>query len=208
MKTEFLDSLKGKELTDDIIRQIQAESGKDVTAAKNQLQTQIDTLTANNAELQSQLDTKTQDIANIQQQLTEAQGSKTKMNELQQSLTDLQNQYNTDKTNWQAKLDKQQYDFLAKETMNGIKFSSNAAKDNFYQKLIEKNLPIENQKLLGFEDYLAAIKEQDPGAFVNDDPKPDPPKFTGGGGDGGDPPAGGDDKSIFGFNFIGVRKHE
>ena len=42
MKVDFLKSLG---LDDDVIKQIQAESGKDVTNAKTSMQTQIDSLT-------------------------------------------------------------------------------------------------------------------------------------------------------------------
>jgi hypothetical protein len=100
----------------------------------------------------------------------------------------------------------QQYEFLAKETIGGIKFSSNAARENFYQKLIEKNLPVENQKLLGFDDYLNEIKTQDPGAFVvEQSQEPDHPIFADGGGQ--KPPDSGN-KNSFNFNFTGIRKHE
>ena len=208
MTNEFLKNLG---IDEEIIKQIQAEAGRDISAAKTKLQQQIDSLTSNVTDLQNQIADRDTNIETIKQQLTEAQGSKTKFNELQQTLTDLQNQYANDKTSWENKLNKQQYEFLAKETINSIKFSSNAAKDNFYQKLLEKNLPVENQKLLGFDDYLATVKESDPGAFViepepNPEPNPEPkPQFI----NPNNPQPNNDPKpNMFGWNFIGVRKHD
>lgn len=203
MTNEFL---RGLNLEEETIQKIQAENGKDINAAKQKLQTQIDALNSNVTDLQSQIAERDNNISTIQQQLSEAQGSKTKLNELQENLTNLQTQYANDKTAWQDKLNKQQYEFLAKETLNGIKFTSNAAKENFYKNLIEKNLPVENQKLLGFDDYLSAIKESDPGAFVvEDNNNPPPAHFSNpNNNQNNQPPA----SSPFGFNFVGVRKHD
>lgn len=204
MTNEFL---RGLNLDEEIIQKIQAENGKDINAAKTKMQTQIDALNSNVSDLQGQLSERDASIATIQEQLKDAQGSKTKFNELQETLNTMRTQYENDKTSWQAKLDKQQYEFLAKETLNGVKFSSNAAKENFYRKLIEKNLPVENEKLLGFEDYLTAIKAEDPGAFVVEEPNNNPPPtFSNPNNNNNNqqPPAG---DSAFGFNFLGVRKH-
>ena len=205
MTNEFLKNLG---IDEEIIKQIQAEAGKDLSSAKTKLQQQIDSLTSNVSELQGQIAERDTNIETIKQQLTEAQGSKTKFNELQQSLTDLQTQYANDKAGWDEKLKKQQYEFLAKETMHGIDFSSNAAKENFYQKLMQKNLPVENEKLLGFDDYLAEIKAADPGAFKVEQPEPPAPQpqphFVAP--DGNPKPNPDGPKNEFGFNFLGVRK--
>lgn len=204
MKVEFLKSLN---LDEDTIQKIQAESGKDVTEAKTKLQTQIDSLTTQVNDLTSQVTQRDTDLTTLQQKLTDAGQSSAKLTQVQQDLQTLQSKYEADKTDWQTKLNKQNYEFLAKEALSNIKFSSNAAKKEFLNGLMEKNLPVENDKLLGFEDYLNTQKQSDPGAFIAEDPNPNPkPAFTSP--QNPTPNPNPTPESKFGFNFIGVRAHE
>lgn len=206
MKVDFL---KGLGLEDDVISKIQAESGKDVTEAKTKLQTQIDTLTQQNTDLQGQVTQRDTDLTELNTKLTNAGQSATKLTQVQTDLTNLQTKYNTEKTDWESKLAKQNYEFLVKEAVSGMKFTSNAAKKEFINGLVEKKLPVENDKLLGIDDYVASQKEADPGIFAVETPPDNPnnskPNFvpptnlT-------NPPAPTDDESKFGFHFIGVRQ--
>ena len=66
MKVDFLKSLG---LDDDVIKQIQAESGKDVTNAKTSMQTQIDSLTEQVTELQGQVTKRDTDLTDLKTQL-------------------------------------------------------------------------------------------------------------------------------------------
>ena len=47
-----------------------------------------------------------------------------------------------------------------------MKFSSESAKKAFLSDLKAKKLPLQEGKLLGFDDYLKSYKESDPGAFA------------------------------------------
>ena len=203
MKTEFLESLN---LDKDVIQKIQAESGKDVTDAKQKLQSQIDTLQGQVTDLSGQVEKRDSDLKELQQKLTDAGQSSAKLTQIQQDLTTLQSKYETDKNEWQTKLVKQNYEFLAKDSINNIKFSSNAAKKEFLNGLMEKNLPVQDNKLLGFEDYLKTQQESDPGAFVIETPPTNPPKFVNPASP--TPPPSNTDKNVFGFNFVGVRAHD
>ena len=206
MKVDFL---KGLGLEDDVISKIQAESGKDVTEVKTKLQTQVDTLTQQNTDLQGQVTQRDADLTELNTKLTNAGQSATKLTQVQTDLTNLQTKYNTEKTDWESKLAKQNYEFLVKEAVSGMKFTSNAAKKEFINGLVEKKLPVENDKLLGIDDYVASQKEADPGIFAVETPPDNPnnskPNFvpptnpT-------NPPAPTDDESKFGFHFIGVRQ--
>lgn len=208
MHSEFFDGLKGQVLDDDMIKKIQAESGKDVTDAKTKMQAQIDSLTGQVTELQTQVSQRDTDLSQLKEKLTQAGQSATKLTEVQKNLDELTEKYNQETSSYKAQLEKQQYDFLAKETMSGVKFSSNAAKENFYRKLIEKNLPIENQRLLGFAEYLEEMQKDDPGAFVIEQQQQDPPPANFSNPNGqqqqNPPPA----QNPFGFNFIGVRNKD
>ena len=55
--------------------------------------------------------------------------------------------------------------------MNGLKFTSNAAKKSFMADVIAKELKMEGDTLLGFDDFVNKYKEEDAGVFVADDNK-------------------------------------
>lgn len=59
-----------------------------------------------------------------------------------------------------------QNDFAAQAAISAVKFSSESAKKAFLSDLKAKNLPLQEGKLLGFDDYLANYKKNDPGAFA------------------------------------------
>lgn len=127
------------------------------------------------------------DLATLKKQLEDAGEDTKKLEELTTQLSTLQTTYDTAKTDYEKQLIKQKKEFLIKESVNALKFSSNSAKKAFLADVIEKDLPVENDKILGFEDFVNAYKEQDAGAFVvednggsagKDEPKPKP-QFTG-----------------------------
>ena len=86
MKVDFLKSLG---LDDDVIKQIQAESGKDVTNAKTSMQTQIDSLTEQVTELQGQVTKRDTDLTDLKTQLEQAGQSASKLAEVQKSFENL-----------------------------------------------------------------------------------------------------------------------
>lgn len=65
-----------------------------------------------------------------------------------------------------AQVEELQHDFAAQTAAAGVKFSSESAKKAFLGDLKAKKLPLQDGKLLGFEDYLKNYKETDPGAFA------------------------------------------
>ena len=208
--------LEGLGIDKEVIDKIMEENGKDIENARakeqgkfeterGQLQGQID-------DLQSQIETRDNDLTTLNEQLTAAQADAGKLTEAQTALTDLQSKYEADKQDWEARTAKQAYEFAVKTAMNGLKFSSAAAKRDFERGAIDKGLKMEGDKILGFDDYIKSYKEADPGAFAPDKPDPDP-----GEGGGATPPpkvvlptnpSPSGEKGIFGFDFIGVRPHE
>lgn len=71
-----------------------------------------------------------------------------------------------------AKVNKIRRGYLLKEAAGGIKFSSESAKKAFLSDLEAAELPVQEDKVLGFEDFLSKYKESDPSAFLPDKPAP------------------------------------
>lgn len=65
-----------------------------------------------------------------------------------------------------AQVEELQKDFAAQTAAAGVKFSSESAKRAFLSDLKAKKLPLQDGKLLGFEDYLKSYRESDPDAFA------------------------------------------
>ena len=119
------------------------------------------------------------DLINLQTQLKDAGGDADKLATLQTNFNNLQTTYNKAKTDYENQLAEQAYDFAIKENSSKLKFSSNSAKKAFMSDLKAKKLSMENGKILGFDDFVDAYKEQDAGAFItenterkNTEPKP------------------------------------
>lgn len=119
------------------------------------------------------------DLADLKQKLADAGVDKTKLDELTTQLSTLQTNYDTAKTEYEKQLLQQRHEFLAKELVGGLEFTSQSAKKAFLADLLAKNLPVENDKLLGFDDFVNAYKEQDAGAFKTVENNGTPDNSTG-----------------------------
>lgn len=151
------------------------------------------------------------DLAGLSKQLEEAGNDSSKLSTLSADLSSLQEKYDADIKNYQKQLQRQAYEFAVKDFANGKQFTSNAAKRDFIRSMIAKELKMENDKILGADDFVSAYTEENSDAFVVEEPNPDPtptpdplPTFV-------NPTPGGDpspvDSNAFSeaFNFIGVR---
>ena len=207
MQRKFLEDLG---LEKDVIDKVMAENGSDIENARktesDKFATERTTLTGKADDLQKQLDQRDADLKEVQGKLTAAQADAGKLKEATDQLTSLQTKYDTERQEWAQKQQQQAYEFAVKTAAGALKFTSAAAKRDFERGAIEKALKMEGDKILGFDDYVKAYQDADPGAFAPaEDPKPTDPQ---------DPtPAivlpkgnpGGSEKSAFGFNFHGVR---
>lgn len=110
--------------------------------------------------------TRDTDLATLKQQLEDAGIDKKKLDELNLQLSTLQSNYDTAKSDYEKQLAKQKKEFLTREKVNGLKFTSNGAKKSFLADIIAKDLPVEGDTILGFDDFVNAYREQDAGAFV------------------------------------------
>lgn len=152
----------------------------------------------------SQRDT---DLGNLKTQLEAAGADATKLQELTNNFTTLQGKYDTDMKAYKEQIKKQAYEFAVREFANNKKFTSNAAKRDFVQSMIAKDLKMEKDVILGADDFVNAYSKDNADAFVVEDPNPTPqptpkPQFVNPTPGGNPAPA---DNNPFQFNFTGVR---
>lgn len=112
---------------------------------------------AENAKLQEQLNAANKQIKEFQSM---------NIDEIKASAAAWQEKYAASEKAWNEKLAALKYEAAAKDAVADIKFSSNSAKRAFLSDLKAKNLPLENDKLTGFSDFLNSYKESDPDAFA------------------------------------------
>lgn len=159
--------------------------------------------------------TRDTDLAGLQKQLEEAGQDATKLAELNTQFSGLQQKYEDDVKNYQAQMQKQAYEFAVKEFASTKNFSSQAAKRDFVKSMIERNLEMEDGKIIGREDFAEKYSSENADAFVVEkaepEPQPEPtpapspavPEFmasTPG-------PTSSDAGNAFNFGFTGVRAH-
>ena len=140
------------------------------------------------ADLNATIDTRNADLQSIQEKLDKAGTDSAMIENLSGELSDLQAKYDAATKEYADKLSRQAYEFAVKDFANNQSFSSNAAKRDFINSMLDKNLPMENGSIMGANDYMAEYAKDNGDAFVvaNPDPQPQPdnlPKFVGGTGD-------------------------
>ena len=119
--------------------------------------------------------TRDADLAGLQEKLQNAGTDEAKLGEVTSQLTELQAKYDADTQALQTKLSAQAYEFAVRDFASGQKFSSLAAKRMFEQDMIAKNLPMENGKIMGANDWLKEYAKDNKDSFVVDKPA-EPPK--------------------------------
>lgn len=145
MKTE---ELKALGLSDEQAQQVFALHGTDVNA------------------LQEKIGTLTTELAAARQSLSQANEKLTGYDpDWQQKMAD------AEKTAAEQ-LRQVQSGYAAERAAAGLRFSSASAKKAFMADLAAKNLPLQDGRLLGFDDFAKAYRSDDPGAFAPDGPVP------------------------------------
>lgn len=164
--------------------------------------------------LNTTLGTRDADLTKLKEQLAAAGTDASKLSELSANLETLQGQYNADTKALQDKLNAQAYEFAVKEFAASKNFTSNAAKRDFVNSMIAKNLPMNDKgSILGAEDFVADYTTDNADAFVVEKPAEPPapdtqkptPHFAASTGGTPTPQPAGD--GGFNFNFVGIRPH-
>lgn len=109
------------------------------------------------------------DIKDLQGKLKDAGTDTTKLADLQKELSELQETYNTEKSNYEKQLSQQAYEFAIKEKVAELKFSSNSAKKAFIADALKEEMKMKDGQLQGFDDFLESYKKTDADAFLKED---------------------------------------
>lgn len=198
MTREFLANLdlgEGVHIPANAIDAIMAEHGKDITANQNTIQT----LTTERDGLKTQLDDANKTIKSY---------TDMDIDGIKKSAADWEKKYNEDTQGLKDQLAAANYGFSVERAAAGLKFTSEGAKKAFIADLTAKKLQLQEGKLLGFDDYVKAYKESDPGTFAKEeDPNPaggsnPKPQFTNPNPTGGN---NGGNQNPFAMNFTAVR---
>lgn len=139
------------------------------------VKTKLTAMTEERDKLKTKYDTdiaqRDDDLKKLQKQIEDAGTDAEKLKNTIAELDTLKKTYEEDKNKYESELSKQKYEFAVKEKVNGLKFTSNAAKKSFMADVIAKELKMEGDTLLGFDDFVNKYKEEDAGVFVADDNK-------------------------------------
>lgn len=145
------EQLKELGLTNEQIEAVMKSHGSVVNATKEQL----DTVTTDRDELKTQL-------TDRDAQLEELSAKATGNEELTAEIERLKNENTTTATEYQAKLDKQAFDFTLDKSLTGAKVKNAKA----VRALLDtEKIKLDGEKLLNLDDQLAALKESDPYLF-------------------------------------------
>jgi len=123
--------------------------------------------------LNGTLSTRDTDLAELQKRLEEVGVDGDKLAKLTADFDALKGKYDEESKAYKNQLKKQAYEFAVKEFANGQKFSSNAAKRDFIQSMIAKDLKMEGDNILGALDFVKAYSENNADAFIEDKSEPE-----------------------------------
>lgn len=108
------------------------------------------------------------DLKNLNEQLANAGTDATKLAELQGNFSSLQKKYDEEIKTYQEKLEYQQYEFAVKDFANSKKFTSNAAKRDFTNSMLNAKLKYnaDKQIIMGAEDFVKTYTQDNSDAFL------------------------------------------
>lgn len=158
--------------------------------------------------LDDTLKTRDTDLTNLRQQLEDAGTDAAKLSKLTTDFTSLQSKYDKDTKAYEKQLKDQAYKYAVRDFANQQKFTSQAAKRDFIQSMLQKNFTIENDVIVGASDFVTAYTKDNADAFVVETTPPastvDKPHFVDTTASTGDSTG---TTNPFNFNFTGVRPH-
>ena len=118
--------------------------------------------------------------------LTNALKEAEKGSSASEALKALQDKYDAETKTYSDKLSQMEYRHIVESLANGEKFTSNAAKREFINEMVNKGLTLEDGKIVGADDYIKSYKEANSDSFVIDNAsKPSINMPSTGGGNGG-----------------------
>ncbi len=127
-------------------------------------------------QLNATIKTRDTDLSTLKTKLEEAGTDGEKLTALTSELDGLKSKYDTEVKSYREQLRKQSYEFAVKEYANTQKFTSQAAKRDFVQSMIAKDLKMEKDTILGADDFVKVYQEANSDAFVVEEPPATPPE--------------------------------
>jgi hypothetical protein len=171
MKKEELIALG---VDEEVAKKIMAINGTDIENAKAKAGQATEKLTQEleNANSKLQEKDKLLEEANVQIENfkgMDVEGIKKAADEYKAKYEQSAAEAKTKEEEYQQKLTEQAYEFKLNETVSSLKFPNELTKSAFMNELKAKKLPLEGEKLLGFEDYIKEVGEKNPGLFVTEE---------------------------------------
>lgn len=153
--------------------------------SKNKYESELEAKSKEIETLNGTISTRDTDLEGLKKQLEEAGVDANKLNDLTTQLQSLQSKYDEDSKSYKKQLSQQAYEFAVREFAATKNFSSQAAKRDFIQSMIAKQLKMEGDSILGAEDFVNVYTESNADAFITeadygyDDDDDELPQFVG-----------------------------
>lgn len=124
--------------------------------------------------------TRDTDLADLNAKLSAAGTDAEKLSQLSTEFSSLQTKYDNDVKSYKEQLKKQAYEFAVKDFANSKNFTSKAAKRDFINSMIAKDLKMDKDIILGAEDFVKAYSVDNEDAFVAEPsiPEKSKPQFV------------------------------
>ena len=142
--------------------------------SKNKYESDLEAKTKEIETLNGTISTRDTDLETLKRQLEAAGTDASKLSELSNQFNELKGRYDADTKSYKKQLEQQKYEFAVREFASGKKFTSQAAKRDFERSMIAKQLKMENDSILGADDFVKLYTEANSDAFVVEQPAPTP----------------------------------
>jgi hypothetical protein len=158
---QFAEALKSND-----IKLVDLNEGNYVSKAK--FESELEARAKEIEALNGTVSTRDTDLEALKKQLEEAGTDSTKLSELNGQFEALKGKYDADTKAYKDQLKKQAYEFAVKEYAATKNFSSQAAKRDFIQSMIAKQLKMEGDSILGADDFVKVYTENNADAFITE----------------------------------------
>lgn len=159
---QFVDAVKANN-----IKLVDLNEGNYVSKAK--FESEIESKMKEIEALNGTVSTRDTDLEALKKQLEEAGTDSTKLSELNSQFESLKGKYDSDTKAYKEQLRKQAYEFAVKNFANERQFSSQAAKRDFINSMIAKDLKMDGDSIVGADEFVTAYTEANEDAFLHDE---------------------------------------
>lgn len=136
--------------------------------SKNKYESELNAKVKEIETLNGNVSARDTDLEALRKQLEEAGTDAGKLGEVTSQFEALKGKYDADTKAYKDQLRKQAYEFAVKEFASTKNFSSKAAKRDFINSMIDKQLKMENDTILGADDFVKMYTEANEDAFIQE----------------------------------------